>query len=123
MESREAYDAYLGAWNVTDLAERRELVERAWSDFAVYIDDDVPDGLIGREALLGYIADVHANTPGLVVSDATVPKLLDGRMLVRWVAGPEGDEQRFSGADVVEFGPDGRIVRVSNFFDDGPDRS
>ncbi len=43
--------------------------------------------------------------------------MLDGRMLVRWVA-TQGDEQRYSGADVVEFGPDGRIVRVTNFYDD-----
>jgi hypothetical protein len=118
MESREAYDAYLRAWNVQDRGELQELLERAWSDDGVYVDDEVPEGLVGREALIGYIADSHAETPGLVVSDATTPKMLDGRMLAHWVAGPKGDEQMYSGTDVVEFGPVGSIVRVTNFFDD-----
>ena len=117
MEPREVDDAYSRAWNVRDRGERRELLERVWSDEAVYVDDEVPDGLIGRDALLGYIADSHTEMPGLVVSDPSAPKVLGGRMLVRWVAN-QGDEQRYSGADVVEFGPDGRIVRVTNFYDD-----
>lgn len=117
MESREVYDAYSRAWNVQDQAERRELLERVWSDDGVYVDDEVPEGLVGRDALLGYIADSHAEMTGLVVSDTATPKMLDGRMLVRWVA-TQGEEQKYSGADVVEFGPDGRIVRVTNFYDD-----
>ena len=52
--------------------------------------------MIGRDALLGYIADSHAEMPGLVVSDTTTPKMLDGRMFVHWIAA-QGDEQRFSG--------------------------
>lgn len=118
MDSREAYDAYLRAWNVQDRGELQELLAGAWSDEGVYIDDEVPEGLVGRDALIGYIAESHAETPGLLVSDATVPKMLGERMLARWVAGPKGDEQRYSGTDVVEFGLDGSIVRVTNFFDD-----
>ena len=55
--------------------------------------------------------------PGLVVSYTTTPKMLDGCMLVRWVA-TEGNEQRYAGTNVVEFGPDGRIVRLTNFYED-----
>lgn len=117
MEPREVYDAYSRAWNVEDEGERRELIERVWSDDALYVDDEVPEGLVGRDALLGYIADSHAEMPGLVVSDRATPKMLGGRMLARWVEN-QGGEQKYSGAEVVEFGPDGRIVRVTNFYDD-----
>ena len=88
-----------------------------WTDGAVYVDDEVPHGLRGEEALLGYIADSRSEMPGLVVSDTSAPKLLGGRLLVRWRATQEG-EQRYSGTDVVEFAPDGSISRVTNFFDD-----
>jgi hypothetical protein len=117
MEFREAYDAYSRAWNAEDRSERRALVDRVWADDAVYVDDEAPDGLVGSDALLEYIADSHAEMPGLIVSETTDPKMLDRRMLVRWVA-TQGNEQRYSGTDVVEFGTDGRIARVTNFFDD-----
>ena len=117
MEFRDAYDAYSRAWNVEDPSERRELLDRVWADDAVYVDDEAPDGLVGADALLGYIADSQEEMPGLIVSDTSRPNVLGGRMLVRWVA-TQGDEQKYSGTDVVEFGADGRIARVTNFFDD-----
>ena len=117
MEFRDAYDAYSRAWKVADGSERRGLLARVWADDAVYVDDETPDGLVGADALLAYIADSHAEMPGLIVSETTRPKALGGRMLVRWVA-TQGSEQKYSGTDVVEFGADGRIARVTNFFDD-----
>ena len=117
MEFRDAYDAYSRAWNAEDRSERRELVDRVWADDAVYVDDEAPDGLVGSDALLEYIADSHAEMPGLIVSETARPKVLGGRMLVRWVATQAG-ERKYSGTDVVEFGADGRIARVMNLFDD-----
>ena len=114
---RDVYEAYSRAWKVADRDERRELLEGVWADDAVYIDDEAPDGLVGTDALLGYIADSHTEMPGLIVSETSSPKVLGGRMLVRWVA-TQGDERKYSGTDVVEFGSDGRIARVTNFFDD-----
>jgi SnoaL-like protein len=117
MDQREMYATYSKAWNTQDKDERRELLERAWAEDAVYVDDDVPDGLVGRDALLGYIADSHTEMPGLVVSDTTTPKVLNGRLLVRWAL-TQGDEQKQSGTDLVEFGEDGRIACVTDFYDD-----
>jgi hypothetical protein len=67
--------------------------------------------------LLGYIADSHTEMPGLVVSDTTTPKVLNGRLLVRWAL-TQRDEQKQSGTDLVEFGEDGRIVCVTDFYDE-----
>jgi uncharacterized protein YecE (DUF72 family) len=115
-EPLEVYAAYSRAWNAGDPEERAALLRGVWAERAVYVDDEVPDGLRGADALLGYIADSHSEMPGLVVSDTSAPKLVDGRLLVRWSASQNG-EQRYSGTDVVEFSPDGRIARVTNFFD------
>jgi uncharacterized protein YecE (DUF72 family) len=117
IETYETYETYSRAWNADDLEERTALLRSVWADRAVYVDDEVPDGLRGADAVLGYIAASHAEMPGLVVSDTSAPKLVDGRLLVRWSAEVNG-EQRYSGTDVVEFTPDGRIARVTNFFDD-----
>jgi len=116
MQLRDAYDAYSRAWKVADGSERQELLELVWADDAVYVDDEAPDGLVGADALLAYIADPHGEMPGLIVSETTSPKVLGGRMLVRWVA-TQGSEQKYSGTDVVEFGSDRRIARVTNSFD------
>ena len=113
--SEKAAVAY-GAWNADDPDERAALLRSVWGNRAEYVDDEVPDGLRGADSLLGYMAASHAEMPGLVVSDTSAPKLLDGRLLVRWRATQEG-EQRYSGTDVVEFASDGRISRVTNFYD------
>ncbi|HEY2803077.1 MAG TPA: DUF72 domain-containing protein [Actinomycetota bacterium] len=113
----EVYAAYSRAWNSDDPAEREALLRSVWADRAVYVDDEVPEGLHGTDALVVYIAESRAEMPGLVVSDTSAPKLVDGRLLVRWSAAQDR-EQRYSGTDVVEFAPDGRIARVTNFFDD-----
>jgi hypothetical protein len=117
MDPREVYALYSRAWNVPDNDERRALIDRVWAVGAVYVDDEVPDGLVGRDALTEYISASHREMPGLVVSETSAPKLLGDRISVRWVA-TQGGEQRYSGIDVVEFEPEGQITRVTNFFDD-----
>ena len=112
----ETYATYGRAWNADDPDERAALLRSVWGDRAEYVDDEVPDGLRGADSLLGYMAASHTEMPGLVVSDTSAPKLLDGRLLVRWRATQEG-EQRYSGTDIVEFASDGRISRVTNFYD------
>jgi hypothetical protein len=39
---------YEAAWNETDPMKRMSELELAWGDDAVYVDDDVADGLRGR---------------------------------------------------------------------------
>ena len=47
-----AVRAYEAAWNETDVDERMSALKSAWADDAVYVDDDVPDGLRGRDAVV-----------------------------------------------------------------------
>src|SRR6185436_14365143 len=50
----EMYAAYSRAWNADDPEERAALLRNVWADRAVYVDDEVPDGLRGADALLDY---------------------------------------------------------------------
>ena len=61
MDLAEAVAAYGAAWNETDEAKRRTLLEQSWADDAVYQD---PTGRAeGREALVAHIGGFHAMMP------------------------------------------------------------
>ena len=118
MDPLEAYAAYSHAWEPGSPDERIALLERGWAQDGVFVVEDEPEDLVGREALLAYIAGSHEQMPGLSISETSAPKMLGGRMLVRWVATETSAEQTFVGTDVIEFAEDGRIARLTMFYDD-----
>jgi hypothetical protein len=81
-----------------------------------FFDDETPDGLVGREALSEYIAGTHEEMPGLVITETSEPQILGNRLRVPWVA-RQGDTQMCTGTDFVEFAEDGRVSRVTMFYD------
>jgi hypothetical protein len=113
---RAAVDDYELAWNTRDESRRVSALERAWADNGVYVDDDVPDGVIGREALSALIATEHAETPGLVITTTRPLVLLGDRGWLQWESHSSSGTSQ-SGTDFVEFGPDGRIERLTDFLD------
>jgi hypothetical protein len=115
MDPRTAYDLYERAWNEPAAAEA--LLARGWADDGVYADDEVPDGVAGRSALAALIASTHGALSGFRVWATSEPRMLAGRMAITW-SGSGGDPvQTFSGTDVIEFDPDGRIARVTDVLD------
>lgn len=56
----------------------------------------------------------------MVVSATAEPELLGDRLRGRW-AQYESGVLTLSGADFVEFAGDGRIQRLTMFFDSGPE--
>lgn len=113
MTSHEVVEWYVAAWNATDEAERRRLLERAWTEDGAYTD---PTAYVaGREALIAHIGAFHGRTPGT------------------WfdvIAGPDGHHQRVrfiwrlnanritlrEGLDVGELAEDGRLRGIVGFF-------
>ena len=115
-DEQAAVRGYEAAWNETDSHKRMEELELAWADDAVYVDDDVPDGLRGREALSKYIAEEHAGEPGLVITTTRELVILGDRGWLQWTAhSASGTES--SGTDFIEFAADGRIARLTDFLD------
>jgi hypothetical protein len=110
-----AVRGYESAWNETDADKRMSALELAWADDAVYVDDDVPDGLRGRDALSKYIAEEHEREPGLVITTTRELVILGDRGWLQWTARWATGSQ--SGTDFIEFAADGRIARLTDFLD------
>lgn len=115
------YYSYSAAWNEKDDPDARSaLLEQAWAQDGAFFDEETPDGLVGREALSEYIAGTHEELPGLVITETSEPQTLGNRLRVRWVA-RQGDTQMYTGTDFVEFAEDGRVSRVTMFYDSTPE--
>jgi len=117
---RDAYAAYSAAWHELASAARDQLLERSWADDGTFFDPEVPNGLVGREALDAYIAETHAEMPGLVITETSELQMLGNRVRVTWVAHQDG-QQTYTGTDFIEFADDGRIARLTMFYDSTPD--
>jgi hypothetical protein len=79
------------------------------------VDPDVPEGVRGPEALARTIDEQLELYPGMsLVSSA--PDVLGNRAWFRWSATLDSGES-FTGVDFVEFAPDGRIARLTGFYD------
>jgi ketosteroid isomerase-like protein len=111
-----AVRSYEAAWNETDADKRMSALEAAWADDAVYIDDDVPDRLRGRDALSKYIAEEHESEPGLVITTTRELVILGDRGWLQWTAHSATGSQS-SGTDFIEFAADSRIARLTDFLD------
>ena len=115
-----AYTPYSAAWNEKDDPDaRKNLLDQAWAQNGAFFDEETPDGLVGREALSEYIAGTHEEMPGLVITETSEPQILGNRLRVRWAA-RQGDTQMYTGTDFVEFAEDGRVSRVTMFYDSTP---
>jgi ketosteroid isomerase-like protein len=115
-----AYERYSAAWNANDAGQAAQLLTESWADHGVLVDPDNPEGVTGREALLDYIARTQAEMVGLDISDSSEPELLGGRMRTTWKA-TESGKVMFTGTDFIEFAPDGRISRLTMFYDSTPE--
>ena len=115
------YYSSSAAWNEKDdPVARKSLLDQAWSHDGVFVDEDTPAGLVGRDALIEYIAGTHEEMPGLVITETSEPQVLGNRLRVRWSA-RQGDTQMYTGTDFVEFAEDGRVARVTMFYDSKPE--
>ena len=107
----DAYASYSRAWN--EPARTRELLEECWAEDGVYADDEVPDGVVGRAAVLDMILATHETMPGFRVWETSAPRWLAGRMGLTWTQEGGDPPESLAGSDVIEFAPDGRIARVT----------
>ena len=107
---------YDEAWTIPDYESRLEVLRKIWTDDGLYMDPDVPEGVSGPEALARVIDEQFEQYPGMsIVSSA--PDVLGNRAWFRWSA-TLGSGESFSGVDFVEFAPDGRIARLTGFYEE-----
>ena len=121
IEHREAFELYARCWDAgVDPAMRAELLDRAWADSGVLFEPELEGGARGREAVAAYIESALAESPGMVVATTEPPEMVDGRLRAKWEQ-REDERLTYAGVDFVEFADDGRIARLTMFFDVTPD--
>ena len=96
LRPEDAYELYARAWNEPERAFG--LLEECWARDGVYADDEVPDGVVGRAALVDLIAATHEALPGFRVWETSPPRLLAGRLGATW-SQEGGDPREFVGRD------------------------
>jgi hypothetical protein len=107
--------AYGAAWVEADPGARLALVERAWAPGAVYFD---PTAVVtGREALSDHIAGFQAAMPGGRIDVTSEPVRHHDSAFFRWTLTDAAGATVTPGFDVVQLDPDGRIARLTGFFD------
>ena len=111
-------DRYLAAWNETDPAARRALVDALFTEDVRYTDPMAD--VSGREQLAGLIGAVQAQFPGFVFRPAGDADAHHDQVRFTWHLGPEGVEALVTGFDVAVTDGDGRIRTVLGFLDRVP---
>jgi len=111
-------ERYLAAWNETDPAARRALIDELWAENASYTD---PLGEArGRAEIDAVIAGVQAQFPGLRFSLAGTVDAHHQQARFTWGLGQPGGEPVVAGFDVAVTDGEGRLATVLGFLDKVP---
>jgi hypothetical protein len=108
-------DDYLAAWNETDGAARRALVQRVFTDDAEYLDPQMAGA--GTDGIDALIAGVHERFPGFRFTLADGPDAHHDRVRFAWHLGPEGGDPIVLGIDFATVADDGRMRAVTGFLE------
>lgn len=112
-------ESYVAAWAEVDEERLRSLIERVWDARGVYLAPTT-DPLTGREALAGRIAGFQQRFPGHRIAMTSGVDGHHDRMRYTWaILDPQG-KAILEGMDIAEVGPDGLLVRVTEYFGPPP---
>jgi hypothetical protein len=111
-------ERYIAAWNETDPAARRALVDATWSEIGSYTDPLV--AAEGRDAIDATLAAVQTQFPGLVFRLGGPVDAHHDIARFTWELGPADGEALVVGFDVLVADADGRIAQVLGFLDKVP---
>lgn len=110
-------DRYIAAWNETDPARCRALVDLTWTEQATYVDPLMRgDGQTGIAAM---IQGVQTRFPGFTFRRTSDVDEHNGRVRFTWELGPDGGAALAGGVDfgVIE---EGRLQAITGFLDFAP---
>lgn len=111
----DAISAYGAAWVETDDDRRAAHLEVAWAQDAVYCD---PLAVVqGRAALSDHIAATQASIAGGQIAVTSEPVRHHDSAFFRWTMTDADGAVVMTGFDVVQLDDDGRIARLTGFFD------
>ena len=109
---------YASAWNEPDTAARRRELERAWADEGIYSDPTAH--VEGRDALLAHIGGFQAQMPGARIVLTSGIDAHHGAIRFTWTLRAGDGKIVTEGIDFGELADDGRLSRITGFFDPPP---
>lgn len=112
-----AAEAYISAWNETDAAARRKIIDATWTADATYVDPLA--AVAGATEIAGLIAAVQGRFPGFRFALVGRPDGHGEHVRFTWGLGPEGAEPIVVGTDYVRLAQ-GRLAAVTGFLDKVP---
>lgn len=115
--SQEIVERYIGAFNETDAARRRELLAGLYTSDSTYTDPHVD--LRGPSEIDGFIAETQERFPGFKFQLAGDVDAHHDQARFHWKAGTPEQPDQYAGFDVVVT-DDGRIRSVYGFMDAAP---
>ena len=113
---------YIALWNETDADRRRDLITRAWTENARYIDPMMQGE--GHDGIDAMIANVQRQFPGHRFALAGKPDGHADRIRFSWklaaAGAAEGAPAVAQGTDFGIVAADGRLASVTGFLDQAP---
>ncbi len=106
--------AYVAAWTQTDEGKRRALLEKCWADDGILIDPT--QETVGREALLRSIESFQQQFAGHRFFFTSGVDEQHSRFRFTWALVNPAGHIISEGMDFGEVGPDGRLIRMTDFF-------
>lgn len=107
--------SYFEANNERDHGKRREIIDRIFTEDGSYVDDNLPEATVGRDALDQQMAYFHENFPENDFALVGIISVHHDLALFTWKWGAPGSPgSAASGTDAVEF-ENNRIKRVLGF--------
>jgi hypothetical protein len=108
-------ESYVRAWHEHDPAERRRLLEESWAEYGVYTD---PNSIIeGRDALVDFIAEFHAQRPDVRIEVRSRIDEVGRQFRFVWATVEASGAVLRQGIDVGQLDAEGRIEWITGFFD------
>jgi len=108
-------EAYVAAWNETDLAKRAELLELCWEETGVFRDSmGVAEG---RIQLLHYIAGAQQFVPGFRLEASGTPEHCHGHYRFQWLIRLPDGSVMARGTNYGHMAPTGRFQLAIGFGD------
>lgn len=111
----EIAERYLASWNETDAKRRRELIARAWSEDANYVDPLMRGA--GHDGIDAMIAGAQQQFPGYRFALAGKAEGHNDRIRFSWSLAAAGAAPVAHGTDFGIIGADGRLESVTGFLD------
>jgi uncharacterized protein YndB with AHSA1/START domain len=110
----ERIDVFLSAWNASDPAERRRLLEDAATPDVVF--GDAYSCTAGTEDLVAHLGAVQFFMPGMTLTRDGEVAQCQGTAIAPWIARKSDGSVAGRGRNVFDMSPEGKIRRATGFW-------